>query len=165
MGTWRTPYELVLPGTTPDAVRLTLARHHQQRAENGLYVSLRERTLRANVRDNPRIRGNNAPWLKATVQPDPGGTRITGILRWDNLVAASWGGTVAGLFLAGVSVQALTRSGLSWLLVGWLILTLAGGVVMVWYSARQVRNGARQRAAYVRQLDDALAALLGAARP
>jgi len=158
---WTSPYELVLPGTTPDAVRLTLSRHHRQRTSSGLYVSVRGETVRANVRDNPRIRGNNAPWLKAVVEPDPRGSRITGTLQWANLVVNSWGGVVAGLFFVAVSVQALAHAGLPWFIVGWLILTLIGGAALVWYSVRRLRNDARERATYVRKLTEALAELIG----
>jgi len=124
VGRWTTPYELALPATTPDEVRVAISRHKNDRGSRGLHITIRGERVKATISDDVFADKRSAPRLKAWLSQRSRGSLISGKLHWAGLLTNLWGRVLFGLGLAGYSAYYLIRPGAPWYGIGFFALAL-----------------------------------------
>lgn len=158
----KTPYELRLPGITPDEVKAEISSHKvPYTTADRLGVRVRGDRIKAGFRDTSGTL-NDRPSLTGTITADGDGSRISGSLDWFAMELGPWYLLLIGV---GMSVGAIVAAnqplpGL-YFAIGFGIpglLFLAVGVLSLLFHGR---TEAGRREDLTEELNDALRVLLG----
>jgi hypothetical protein len=150
---WRTPFEVVLPGRTPAEVRNLCRARGGGWLRKGLHVRISGDRVLARFNEFSKY-APSVPLLRGRLMDDPQGTRIVGRLQWTaqlGALAALGLSVVAGVGALGATVAQRDPAGI-------LVALVAIGVLGAAFAFHLAGHG-NERVEETRRLHEGLQSL------